>query len=119
MNKSCDKCGNSFEPYQDEANCNWCLVRSLGKEGDDTCPEKSDLQTSSSGSNAPDVTNGANDFPPAARCFLNAFYAAKSATSEADKITALKQTYSLGNTYLSLEGLKVLEFYALTKQGII
>ena len=59
------------------------------------------------------------DFPPAARHFLTAFYEAKSATTDKQKAEALRDGYDLKNAVITADGLKVLEFYVLTKLQII
>lgn len=59
------------------------------------------------------------DFPPAARRFLDALYEAKSADTDAKRIAALRESYDLENTAITADGLGVLEFYALTKAKII
>lgn len=69
------------------------------------------------------------DFPAAARTVLHGFYEAKSVANgtSQQKITALREGHDLRNAIITADGdiddekelLRVLEFYVLTKQGIL
>lgn len=61
------------------------------------------------------------DFPPTARAFLKAFYTAKGANTDKEKMAAIRQGYQLYNAdaYGHENELKLLEFYILTTRGII
>ena len=76
------------------------------------------------------IQNGAvEDFPTTARAFLNAFYEAKNVANKSsrDKINALREGHDLKNAIVTADGdvgnddeeLRVLEFYVLTKRGMI
>lgn len=55
------------------------------------------------------------DFPPQCKRFLTAFYSAKSATTVFSKKKALLDSFGFGNATLTADGLRVAEFYVLTK----
>lgn len=62
------------------------------------------------------------DFPAKAREFLRTFYIAKKAYTNDERISALKDGWNLQHSiFYCAEGqeLKTLEFYVLTKLGLI
>lgn len=70
---------------------------------------------------ANEIEDIAPDFPAAARAFLNAFYKAKNANTDEEKIISIKEGFQLENSdaYGSDNELQLLEFYVLTKRGVI
>lgn len=56
------------------------------------------------------------EFPPACKAFLESYYAAKDATTEAGKLRAIKDFYE---SRYDFEELKVAEFFVLTNLKMI
>jgi hypothetical protein len=79
--------------------------------------------------NATNTCGAVEDFPPAARAFLQAFYEAKGVAdgNSSQKLDALKEGWGLKDAIVTADGdvsnddeeLRILEFYVLTKRGII
>jgi len=73
------------------------------------------------------ASNAVEEFPAPAREFLNYFYVARGVNSVKDRIRALREGYGLENACLvsdegiknDTEELRVLEFFVLTKVGIL
>jgi len=64
-----------------------------------------------------DQTN--ESWPIEAHAFLNAFYAAKCVNTNTEKKKALLDGFQLSNSSLRFDDLRMVEFYVLTKRGII
>lgn len=63
--------------------------------------------------------NNGEPFPESANKFLQAFYDAKKATTDVEKYDALVEGWNFHNAHFYEDDLKTLEFYVLTKLGII
>lgn len=61
------------------------------------------------------------EWPIKCQAFLKALYVCKGAESESDKVVCIKEAYKLSNDTITGCGneLRLLEFYILTKLGIL